>query len=47
MKVESISTQARQLLYKQLQMLAEKSQKCGPIRLAIISTVMVRIYKEL
>lgn len=35
------------LLYKQLQLLAEKShsQKCGLIKLLLISLVMVRIYR--
>lgn len=35
------------LLYKKLQLLAEKSQssKCGLIKLLLISLVMVKIYR--
>lgn len=35
------------LLYKQLQLLSEKSQspKCGLIKLLLISLVMVKVYR--
>ena len=35
------------LLYKQLQLLAEKSKKCGLRKLLIISSMMLKIYDKL
>ena len=37
----------KELLYKQLQLLAEKSKKCGLRKLLIISSMMLKIYDKL
>lgn len=37
----------KDLLYKQLQLLAEKSKKCGLRKLLIISSMMLKIYDKL
>lgn len=37
----------KELLYKQLQLLAEKSKKCGLRKLLIISSMTLKIYDKL
>ena len=40
-------TEVKELLHKQLQLLAEKSIRCTPVELAAISEQMVAIYSVL
>ncbi len=46
-KEKNIYAESRELLYKQLELIAEQSRECKPIELAALSEQMVAIYSVL